>query len=120
MPALDSQPRTITEFIAVDADPLLGNPNGPEDTVRRDARIEVMPLMCIGRQRIYLTLIEVESYERERSLMPPSIDADIIASHEAVVAVEEQRRLVSRLGVRAGACALDRGHAGGSSIVEDR
>jgi hypothetical protein len=47
VPLLDSQPRAISEFVGVDPDPVLGDPNRPEDTVRRDAGIEVMYLMGI-------------------------------------------------------------------------
>src|SRR5437870_10978188 len=105
-------PRTVVEVIVVDVDPAVGDPNGPEEATGRNARAHVVDLMRIGRQRIYLILIDIESDEPERSLMVPSIHADVLPLHEPVVAVEQQGGLLASPGIRAGAGALHSGDPG--------
>src|SRR5438309_10890639 len=119
MELLDSVAGAVIEVVRIDADPAVGDPNRPEEATGRDARAHVVNLMCIGRQRIYQTLIDVKSYEAESSFVLPSIHADILATHEPVVAVKEQRCGLVCLRIPAGAGALDGGDPGGAAVAED-
>src|SRR5436189_5247072 len=120
MELLDSVVGAVIEIVPVDVDPSIGDPNRPEEATGRDARAHVVNLMRVGRQRIYQTLIDVKSYEAESSFVLPSVHADVLTTHEPVVAVEEQRRGFVRLGIPAGAGALDSRDSGGAAVVEDR
>src|SRR6266576_1227818 len=120
MELLDSVAGAVIEVVGIDADPAVGDPNRPEEATGRDARTHVVNLMRIGRQRIYQTLIDVKSYEAESSLVLPSIHADVLATHEPVVAVEEHRRRFVCLRIPAGTGTLDGGDSRGAAVVEDR
>src|SRR2546430_16369621 len=120
MELLDSVVGAVIEVVRVDVDPAVGDANRPEEATGRDARAHVGNLMRVGRQRIYQTLIDVKSYEAKSSFVLPSIHADELATHEPVVAVEEQRRGLVCLRIPAGPRALDGGDPGGAAVVEDR
>src|SRR2546421_4547588 len=120
MQLLDSVAGAVIEVVRIDADPAVGDPNRPEEATRCDARAHVVNLMRVGRQRIYQTLIDVESYEAESSFVLLSIHADVLATHEAVVAVEEQRCGLVCLRIPAGPRALDGSDPGGAAVIEDR
>src|SRR2546430_12303890 len=120
MQLLDSVAGAVIEVVRVDVDPAVGDPNRPEEATGRDARADVMNSMRVGRQRIYQTLIDVKSYEAESSFVLLSIHADVLTTHEPVVAVEEQRRGFLCLRIPAGTRALDGGDPGGAVVVEDR
>src|SRR6266576_1203575 len=120
MELLDSVVGAVIEIVPVDVDPSIGDPNRPEEATGRDARAHVVNLMRVGRQRIYQTLIDVKSYEAESSLVLPSIHPNVLATHEPVVAVEEQRRRFVCLRIPAGTRTLDGGDSRGAAVVEDR
>src|ERR1700719_1226335 len=120
MQVLDLIPGALPEVVRFDAHPAVRDPNRPEQATGCDARAHVVNLMSVGRQRVYLTLIDVESDEAERPFVLLSVGADIFATHEPVVAVEEQRRRLSRLRIPSSAGAPHGGDARGAAIVEDR
>src|SRR5438552_7285520 len=120
MQLLDSVVGAVIEVVPIDVDPAVGDPNRPEEATGRDARTDVVNLMRVGRQRIYQTLIDVKSYEAESSFVLLSIHPDVLATHEPVVAVEEQRRGFVCLRIPAGTRALDGGDPSGAVVVEDR
>ena len=86
---LDAEAGSIIEILGADPDPVVRDPYGPEEPVGGDAGVEVMLLMSVGRQRIYLILVDVESDEAEGSFVLLSVGADVPALHEPVIAVEE-------------------------------
>src|SRR2546428_6691873 len=120
MEVLDSVVGAVIEIVRVDVDPAVGDPNRPEEATGRDARADVVNLMGVGRQRIYQTLIDVNSYEAESSFVLLSIHADVLTTHEPVVAVEEQRRGFLCLRIQAGTRTLDGSNPGGAVVVKDR
>ena len=81
---------TVVEVVVVDFDPTIGDPNRPEEPTWGDVRAYIVQLVSVGRQRIYLILIDIESDEPERSLMAVSVHANVLTPHEPVVAVEQQ------------------------------
>src|SRR5207253_2280289 len=117
---VDSIPRAIVEVVRIDADPIVRDPNRPEEATRRDARAHVVFLVSIGCERIHRTLIEVESYEAESSFVLLSVHPDVFAAHEPVVAVEVHGLRLSRFRIPGSAGALDGGDPGGATVVEDR
>jgi hypothetical protein len=92
MQLVDSVAGASIEVVRVDADPAIRDSDCPEEATRRDAGADVVCLVRVGCQGINLTLIEVESYESESSVVLLSIHADVLPAHEPVVAVEEQWR----------------------------
>jgi hypothetical protein len=117
---LDAEAGSIIEILGANPDPMVRDPDGPEEAIGRDARVEVVLLMSVGRQRIYLILVDVESDECEGPLVPLAVLSDIFPLHEAVVAVEEQCRPLSGNGVTADTRALHRRDPGDAAVVEDR
>src|SRR2546428_14048974 len=120
MELLDSVVGAVIEVVRVDVDPAVGDPNRPEEATGCDARADVVNLMRVGRQRIYQTLIDVKSYEAESSFVLLSIHPDVLATHEPVVAVEEQRRGFVCLRIPARTRTLDRGDPRGAPVLENR
>src|SRR2546430_16869828 len=107
MQLLDSVAGAVIEVVRVDVDPAVGDANRPEEATGCDARAHVVNLMRVGRQRIYQTLIDVKSYEAESSFVLPSIHTDGLATHEAIVAVDEKRHRFEGLRIPAGTRTLD-------------
>ena len=89
MELVDSVAGAVIEVVRVDADPALRDPNRTEEATGRDSRADVVDLVRVGRQRVYLTLVDVESDEAEGSFVLLSVGADVPALHEPVIAVEE-------------------------------
>src|SRR4029077_11109655 len=111
----------VVEVVRVDADPVIRDSNRPEEATGRNARAHVVDLMRVGRQRVYdQTRVKVKSYEAEGSFVLLSVDADVLAAHEPVVAVEEQRLRIFGLRIPARTCAPDGRDPGGAAVVEDR
>ena len=75
-------------IIEIDFYTVIGSAYRPEKAAGSDAGIEVMNLICRGN----LSLIEVQSYEAERSLVLFSVYSDVSTLHEAHIHVEEQGR----------------------------
>ena len=89
-------------------------PRRPEKTARRDARIEVDDL------RPRNGVVDVDSYESERTLTRLAVDTPIQSLHEAHVRRDEwQINLFARgdFGARDG--AIDVGESNGSTEVRD-
>ena len=89
MEIADTVTGALAEVVRFDADPAIRDPNGPEEATGRNARAHVVYLMRIGRQGVYQTPVDVESYEAEGSFVLLSVAADVLAAHEPVVTVEE-------------------------------
>lgn len=67
----------------------------PDQAAGSDTRVEVMDLIRRGN----LSLIEIQSYEAERSPVSFTIHPDIDALHKAHINVEDQGRSVAGLQV---------------------
>src|ERR1700730_9429100 len=110
---VDSIACALAEVIRLDADPAIGDANRPEEATRRDARADVVPLVSVRvRRRIKLPLIDIESDEAERPFVFAPVHADVHASHEPVVAVEQQGHRFLGFRIRTGTGAPDRRDAG--------
>jgi hypothetical protein len=120
MQVLDLIAGALREVVRFDAHPAVRNPYRPEQAAGRDARIHVVDLMSVGRQRVYLTLIDVESDEAEGPFVFLSVDRDVPAAHKSVVAVEQKCRRLARLRIPASAGALDGRDPRRALVVEDR
>src|ERR1700693_3415087 len=120
MQVLDLIPGALPEVVRFDAHPTVRDPDRPEQATGRDARAHIVDLMSVRRQRVNLTLIDVESDEPEGPFVLLSVGADVFATHESVVAVEEQRRRLSSLRIPSSASAPNGRDPRGAAVVEDR
>src|SRR5437879_6783992 len=101
MELVDAIAGSIIEVTRLDADPVVRNPNRPEQPTRSDPRTHVVDLMSVGRQRVNLTLIDVESDETEGPFVLLSVCGDVPAAHKSVVAVEQERHRLASLRMQA-------------------
>ena len=118
---VDSISCALAKVVCLDANPAVGDANRPEETTGRDARADVMPLVSLqDRRRIKLTLINIESDEAERPFVFAPVHADVHASHEPVVAIEQEGHRFFGFGIPSGTCAPHGRNPGSPLVVEDR
>ena len=76
-------------FAQVDVHTLWIKREGPDETTRRDARVEVMALRrkCL---KVILTFKEIQSDESEGAAVMPSVLPDENALHEPHIGIKEE------------------------------
>src|SRR5436309_513609 len=80
----------------VEADRRRRDANGPEEARATYARLKIMPLM--GRVADGARIVQVNSYEAERTVAQASVGTHVQTMHEPHVRVEVPRRAVTAMG----------------------